>query len=285
MPNGHKKTGGSAHANRQRQIARQKEDEKRRQEKADWETKVKSLEDERQVLQGEVINLQGRINEYDFGGGAFVKKKDYEKMMKEKEDGIKARVSLQKKYEASIIKREELDAKLEKTHKEKVKAEAKVNGLKSNLKGIQASMGEMAYQYEDGAVAVNGETLVQCRLCRSKTKMKYTEDGTPIFEDGGRICRDPVCQRKVQWAKENDFPTSDLSAGWQEWEAPPDGDRKMDASKLRSRLQDITTDALIDEVVKRMPGSVVAEALRTPVRPAPHLNRDLAKFMKSLGRR
>lgn len=280
MPNGHKKTGGSAHANRQRQIARQKEDEKRRKEKAEWEAKVKSLEDERQTLQGEVINLQGRINEYDFGNGEFRTKKDYLDLMDRHE-------KLQKMMTKTQSQLEETAKGWEKSQRDHQQALNKVKGLKSNLKGIQASMGEMAYQYEDGAVAVNGETLVQCRLCRSKTKMKYTEDGTPIFEDGGRICRDPVCQRKVQWAKKNDFPTSDLSAGWQEWEAPPDGDRKMDASKLRSRLQDITTDALIDEVVKRMPGSIVADLFRQTegIQCPPRLNGDLAKFMKSLGRR
>ena len=209
MPNGRKKSGNSAHANKQRskrdlECARRLEEEEMTHKE-----KMKELGEQEHAIRKELLDTQFKLAQFD----EFVPKSTHLKAKsnhkKEKEDMLRDIKLLTDKLEEATNKlktsrsflshaphRKEHDKKMTGLLKDILNRDHEIENLKHNSKILTALIGEENYhQGSSGVIAITGDTPIKCRLCSERVPFKNTFCAKPLVEDSGRVGR--CCLMKV----------------------------------------------------------------------------------------
>ena len=198
MPNGVKKSGKSAHSNRQRSLAEQKWVAKMEEERSVYEIKMKELDTQRVGLNKTIRELHAEI--VDGSGNA-------KEVVILREEITKLKTKLNDRGQRIRKLEEEWSQQIRKNAQTTLKIKDQQDAHDSFLSMITEKYPDDAQHFRsnDGdGKGIKGFSLnsqkfkIKCRLCSNFCIYDESTRGFPLIKDEGRICSSPEC---LKWWK------------------------------------------------------------------------------------
>ena len=175
-----RKSGNSAHANRQRSLRDLEWTRRLEEEEKAHKEQMKQLEEEGHRIRQDLLDVQQKLSAFD----EFVPMAQHNKKIK----------SLEKKVEEAKRMKADAKSKLPDKTISLIKKVAELENdnenLKINLRVLTQLVGEENYhQGSSGVVAICDDTPIKCRLCSRNVPFGETFSAKPLIEDSGRCCK------------------------------------------------------------------------------------------------
>ena len=176
-----RKSGNSAHANRQRSLRDLEWTRRLEEEENAHKEQMKQLEEEGHRIRQDLLDVQQKLSAFD----EFVPLAQHNKKMKSLERKLEEAKRVKAQMEKSKI-----PDKTIKLIKQVAELKNDNDNLKINLRVLTQLVGEENYhQGSSGVVAICGETPIKCRLCSRVVPFGDTFSAKPLIEDSGRCCK------------------------------------------------------------------------------------------------
>ena len=175
-----RKSGNSAHANRQRSLRDLEWTRRLEEEEKAHKEEMKKLEEEGHRIREDLLDVQQKLSAFD----EFVPLAQHNKKVK----SLERRVEEAKRIKENV--KSSLPDKTIKLLKQVAELKNDNDNLKITLRVLTQLVGEENYhQGSSGVVAIGDHTPIKCRLCSRVVPFGETFSAKPLIEDSGRCCK------------------------------------------------------------------------------------------------
>lgn len=188
-----RKSGNSAHANRQRSLRDLEWTRRLEEEEKAHKEEMKKLEDAGHRIREELLEVQTKLATFD----EFVPLTQHSKKIKSLERKLEEAKRVAEKMKNGLGADRTIKNETIKLIKEVAELKNDNENLKINLRVLTQLVGEENYhQGSSGVVAIGDHTPIKCRLCSRNVQFKDTFSAKPLIEDSGRCCK--FCLPKLE---------------------------------------------------------------------------------------